>query len=158
MNAATVLKGHELLKHLSMEEVDKINTFAERKKYGKGEVLFRQSEKASDVFVLLSGSVLLHLAANPEEFRIAIAKIEKGELFGLSPLLGSESYTAEAQCTEDSDVLAIDAQKLRALLHGDCLAGFCVMSEVAQSYFHRYIGLLGRLQGVVSQIPMSAAA
>ncbi len=158
MNVATVLKGHELLKHLSVEEVDKISTFAERKRYGKGEILFRHGEKASYVFVLLSGSVLLHLPAKPEEFQIAIAKIEQGELFGLSPLLGSETYTAEADCTEDTEVLAIDAQKFRSLLHGDCLAGFCVMSEVAQAYFNRYIQLLGRLQGVVSEIPMHAAA
>ena len=144
------------MKHLNVEEVDRISAFAERKKYDKNDVLFLHGEKALHVYILLSGCVLLRLPAEGEEFRISVAKIEKGELFGLSPLLGSENYTAEAKCTEDSEVLAIDAKKLRDVLQGDCLAGFSVMSEVAQAYFNRYIELLGRLQGIVTRIPMSA--
>jgi hypothetical protein len=30
------------------------------------------------------------------------------------------------------------------------------MNEVAQAYFTRYIDLLGRLQGIVTQIPIMA--
>jgi hypothetical protein len=30
------------------------------------------------------------------------------------------------------------------------------MNEVAQAYFTRYIELLGRLQGIITQIPVSA--
>ena len=40
----------------------------------------------------------------------------------------------------------------------DCLAGFYIMNEVAQVYFNRYNELLGRLQGIVTQIPVSASA
>jgi CRP-like cAMP-binding protein len=69
--------------------------------------------------------------------------------------LGSAKYTAEAQCAEPSEVLAIDAAALRELLQADCLAGFYIMNEVAQTYFTRYIELLGRLQGIITQLPVS---
>ncbi len=157
MSVANVLRGHELLKNLAMEEIDKISRFSERKKYKKGDTIFLHGEASAHVYILLKGRVLLRLPAKPEEFRIVIARIAEGELFGLSPLLGSEKYTAEAQCAEDSEVLAIDAQQLRALLQEDCVAGFCIMGEVAHAYFTRYIKLLGRLQGIVTQIPVSAS-
>ncbi len=157
MSVASVLQGHELLKNLAMEEIDKISKFSERKKFKKGDTIFLHGAVAAHSYILLKGRVLLRLPAKPDEFRIVIARIEEGELFGLSPLLGSEKYTAEARCAEDTEVLAIDAKELRGLLQADCVAGFCIMSEVAQAYFTRYIELLGRLQGIVTQIPVSSS-
>ena len=157
MSVANILQGHELLKNLTMEEVERINKFSERKEFKKNETIFRHQADAAHSYILLKGRVLLRLPAKPEEFRIVIARIEEGELFGLSPLLGSQKYTAEAQCVEDSEVLAIDAVQLRALLQADCLAGFYIMNEVAQAYFTRYVELLGRLQGIVTQIPVSTS-
>jgi len=157
MTVAKILQGHELLKNLTMEEVDRISKFSERKKYKENETIFLHEAEAAHVYILLKGRVLLRLPAKPEEFRIVIARIEEGELFGLSPLLGSAKYTSEAQCPQDTEVLAIDAHALRELLQADCLAGFYIMNEVAQAYFTRYVELLGRLQGIVTQIPVSTS-
>ena len=157
MSVANILQGHELLKNLTMEEVDRINKFSERKKFEKNDTIFLHEADADQTYILLQGRVHLRLPAKPDEFRMVIASIEEGELFGLSPLLGSAKYTAEAQCAEASEVLAIDARELRGLLQADCLAGFYIMNEVAQAYFTRYIELLGRLQGIITQIPVSTS-
>ena len=158
MSVASILKGHELMKNLSVEEVDRISRFSERREFDKNDVIFRFGQKAESVYLLMQGTVFLRLPAAPEEFRIAVAKIEKGDLFGLSPLLGSEHYTTEAQCGEDVEVLVIEARKLRGLLQADSVIGFYVMSEVAAAYFNRYIELLKRFQGIVTQIPLNTSA
>ena len=155
MSVASILQGHALLKNLTMEEVDRISKFSERKKFEKNDTIFLHEAEAAQTYILLKGRVLLRLPARPDEFRIVIASIEEGEMFGLSPLLGSDKYTAEARCAEVSEVLAIDAKEFRELLQADCLAGFYIMNEVAQAYFTRYIELLGRLQGIITQIPVS---
>jgi CRP-like cAMP-binding protein len=157
MSVANILQGHELLKNLTMEEVERINRFSERRNYGKNETIFRHGEDAAFTYILLSGHVLLRLPSKPDEFRIVISSVEEGEMFGLSPLLGSAKYTAEAQCSVASEVLSIDAAEFRKLLQADCLAGFYIMNEVAQTYFTRYVELLGRLQGIVTQIPVSTS-
>jgi len=157
MSVASILQGHELLKNLTMEEVDRISKFSERKKFKKNDTIFLYEAEAAHTFILLKGRVLLRLPAKPEEFRIVIGSVKEGELFGLSPLLGSAKYTSEAQCAEASEVLAVDAGELRGLLQADCLAGFYIMNEVAHVYFTRYNELLGRLQGIVTQIPVSSS-
>jgi len=154
MKVASILKGHALFSNFSIEEVSQISGFSEKKRYRKHEVVFSYGEKADYVFILLEGSVLLHLPAKPEEFRIVISKVTAGDLFGLSSLLGSEHYILEAQCADLADILVVDAKKFRNLLEKDSTAGFIIMNEVASTYFNRYIEILKRFQGIVSQIPL----
>ena len=104
--------------------------------------------------MLLEGSVDLRLPANPPDYSFVIARIEQGELFGLSPLLDSERYTASALCRGDTDLLSIEAVPFRELLRANDLAGFNIMNQVAHIYFTRYIDVLKNLQGVVNQISM----
>jgi CRP-like cAMP-binding protein len=158
MSVARILKGHGLFANLSVEDVDKISGFSEKKTYRKNTLIFNYGDKASHVYLLLDGSVHLYLPATPEEFRIVVSDVARDDLFGLSPLLGSERYTLEARAVEPSQVLAIDAKKLRGLLETNCTAGFSIMSEVAEAYFARYIEILKRLQGIVSQIPLITSA
>jgi len=154
MKVASILKGHSLFSNFSIEEVNQISGFSEKKRYRKHELVFEYGEKASHLFVLLQGSVFLHLPAKPEEFRIIISKVAAGDLFGLSSLLGSEHYILEAQCAELADILVIDAEKFRNLLETDSAAGFIIMNEVASTYFNRYVEVLNRFQEIVTQIPL----
>ena len=154
MGVKSILKGHELFLNLNVEEVDAISDFSERRGYDKGDTIFPQGQKAEKVYILLEGEVYLRLPASPEEFRIVISKLGKDDLFGLSPLLGSERYTVEAQCSEDTEVLAIDAVKFRKLLEASTTSGLYIMSEVAKVYFERYAELMKRLQSIVLQIPL----
>ena len=97
---------------------------------------------------------MLHLPVKPEGFRIVISRVAAEDLFGLSSLLGSEHYILEAKCAESADLLVIDSKKLRNLLETDATAGFIVMNEVASTNFNRYIEILNRFQGIVTQIPL----
>jgi len=156
MGVRTILKGHELFRHLSMDEVEKISGFSERREYDQGDVIFRVGDKAEKVYILLEGEVHLHLRAGQEEFRIVVAKVEKEDLFGISPLLASERYILEAQCTKDSEVLVVEAKKFRKLLETDSATGVLIMTEVARVYYERYVEVLNRLQSIVSQLPLIA--
>jgi CRP-like cAMP-binding protein len=154
MTVASILKGHELFRNLTVEDVDRISRFAELRAFDKGDTIFLLGQKSDKVYILQSGTVYLRLPAEPEEFRIVVAKLGDYDLFGLSPLLGSEVYTLEAQSASDCEVLAIDAQKFRSLLEDSAASGFYIMSEVARLYFERYVELLKRLQNIVLQIPV----
>ncbi|MEW6443781.1 MAG: cyclic nucleotide-binding domain-containing protein [bacterium] len=157
MRVANILKGHDLFANLSVEEVNRISGFSECRSYRKNQLIFKYGDQGDHVFILLDGQVHLHLPAEPGAFRIVVSNVTKGDLFGLSSLLGSERYTLEAQAAGPAQALAINARKLRGLLQTNCLAGFTIMSEVAEAYFTRYVEILKRLQGIVTQIPLIAS-
>jgi CRP-like cAMP-binding protein len=154
MSVDRILKGHDLFQSLSVEEANKLSGFSSVKKYEAGERVFDLDGQATHVYMLMSGSVRLVLPASPADLSFAISEIEKGELFGLSPLLGSSRYTSTAHCAEASEVLTIEARPFRELLQKNCPVGFDIMSQVAHIYYSRYIGVLKNLQAVVSQIPL----
>ncbi len=154
MTVERVLKGHDLFRSLSIEEANQISKFSSVKTFQPGESIFEYNALSYHVYMLMDGAVQLRLPASPPDVSFVISKIEKGELFGLSPLLDSERYTAMAQCSEAAEVLAIEAKPFRELLRRNCPVGFQIMSQVAHVYFTRYIGVLKNLQDVVSQIPL----
>jgi len=121
MSVAKILKGHNLFANLGVEEVNKLSGFSERRTYRKGQLLFKYGDKAGHVFILLEGKVHLRLPAKSDAFRLVISNVAKGDFFGLSPLLGSERYTLEAQADGPTQALAVDALKLRSLLEENCL-------------------------------------
>ncbi|MBU8933878.1 MAG: cyclic nucleotide-binding domain-containing protein [candidate division Zixibacteria bacterium] len=154
MTVDRVLKGHDMFQSLSIDDAHQINSFSSVKKYRANEMVFKYGEAAAHVYMLLEGSVNLRLPANPADFSFVISKIEKGELFGLSPLLNSSRFTSTAQCIEPTELLSIEAQPFREMLMRNEVAGFNIISQVAHIYFTRYIEVLKSLQGVVGQISL----
>jgi len=154
MGVETILKRSELFGMLNIDEVNKISTFSSTKDFKAGETIFELNKPGSHCYVLMQGKVFLQLPANPPEFSFAIARIDKGELFGLSPLLDSPRYTSTAHCYSDTKVLSIEAKPFRELLRKNHVAGFGIISQVARIYFDRYIDVLKRLQDVVGQITL----
>lgn len=154
MTVDRIFKGHDLFRSLDVDQADEVSRFSSVKKYAENEYIFKYSAPAGHVYMLMEGSVNLRLPAKPQDFSLIISKIEKGELFGLSPLLDSPRYTATAQCSEPSEVLSIEAKPFRELLKNNHIVGFNVMTQVANIYFSRYIDVLKNLQGVVSQISL----
>jgi len=154
MSIDGILKGHDLFRSLNFDQTHLISGFSSLKKIQGGEIIFQYGNPASHVFMLIDGTVSLRLPAESQDFSLVISKIEKGELFGLSPLLGSSRYTATGICNADSEILFIEAQPFLDLLKRNCPVGFNIMNQVAHIYFHRYINVLKNLQGVVNQVSL----
>ena len=144
-----VLKGHDLFASLNVDEIDRISAFSSVKDYRRRDVIFKSNQTASHFHILMEGSVYLMLPGERPEFNILISKVEKGELFGISPLLRSPCYTSTAQCFEDTKVLAVEAEPFRELLQHNCVAGMDIVTRVGHIYFTRYLDLIGRLQKAV---------
>jgi len=152
MSVTRMLKGHELFQSLSVEEVDKVSSFSGLEELRKDQFVFESGTAGSHFFVLLQGRVNLRLAAAAHEASLVVGRIEKGDIFGLAPLLGAGQHTTSAQCAEPSKVLAVEAAPLRALLKKNSLVGLQVMTAVAQAYFSRYVETLKGVQKVVNEI------
>ena len=149
-----ILKGHELFGALNVDEVNQLSTFSSVKEYEANETIFEHNRPCSHIYMLMEGSVRILLPADPPEFSFTISQIEKGELFGLSPLLNSPRYTSTAQCHEKTKVLSIEAKPFRKLLQLNCPVGLDIINRVAIFYFARYLDVLKKFQDVVKQISL----
>ena len=149
MSNDTILRGHEIFASLNVDEMDDLSSFSSIEEFGDREVIFECDQAGSHFYILMEGEVFLQLPAEPPEFSLAILKVEKGELFGISPLLRSPQYTLTAQCFKKTKALAIEAQPFLDLLRSNCPVGMDIMNRVANIYFSRYVDLIKRLQNVM---------
>ncbi|MFC1561645.1 cyclic nucleotide-binding domain-containing protein [candidate division KSB1 bacterium] len=154
MSNDMILKGHDLFASLNVNEMHKLSSFSSVKEFKKHEMVFEYNQSGSHFYILMEGLVYLQLPANPPEFNLTLSKIQKGELFGISPLLKSPRYTSSAQCFKDAKVLSVEAKPFRNLLQMNCSAGMDIINRVAHIYFTRYLDLITRLQNVVGQITL----
>ena len=152
MNVVKMVKGHEVFRSLPFEDVEKVSNFSATKPFDKGAVVFQEGRPASHVFVLLEGRVEHRLPAKAGELNLVVGTVEKGEMFGLAPLMGSDRYTTTAHCAEASSVLCIEAEPLRALLEEHPDVALKVMRIAAQVYFARYVETLRQFQGTLQHI------
>ena len=149
MSDDMVLKGHDVFASLTVDEIHDLSAFSSVKEFRELDVIFENNQEASHFYILMDGSVYLQLPGNLPEFSIPISKVEKGELFGISPLLRSPRYTSTAQCYKDTRVLAVEAKPFLELLHQNRLAGVDIITRIANIYFTRYLDLIKRFQNVV---------
>ncbi len=152
MSVSKMLRGHELFRSLSFEDVDRISGFSGVKEFQKNESVFIGGVVGSHLFVLLEGSVILCFPAADPEGGLIVGRIKKGEMFGLATLLGEGRYTVTARCAEPCKVLTIEAAHLREILEQNPAVGLHIMRTAARAYFTRYIETLKRIHKAIGDI------
>jgi CRP-like cAMP-binding protein len=129
------LKVFELLSDEQLEEIAKIT---EKKNYKIHEHIYERGEAAKHLFVVKRGLVSLRRIEPGDEVGIAFETREPGELFGAASFMKPQEYTLTAMCLQDTEVMAIDADRLFELCEKDTAVGYQLMLKIAQIYFERY--------------------
>ncbi len=152
--ATDILEGHELFSFLRPDQVKTISDAAETVSLQAGETVYKRGEKATYLYVVLKGQVSLRLPG-PEGVSILIDQINGGAMFGSCICLNLDSYSVNAHCTSDCQLLKIDAATLKKLMEDDLRAGYTIQTHMSKTYFRRYIDTMSKLQAIIMNIPLA---
>jgi toluene monooxygenase system ferredoxin subunit len=95
-----------------------------------GSVVFEQGGRARKIYILISGAVEVRF--KPEDGEIlTVASLERGGVFGWSAALGRSKYTSCAVCVEDSRLMCIEGDQLRALCEAHPETGVVILERLA---------------------------
>ena len=139
------IRQSDLLLGTSMDFVKKIMEISRMISHEKGEVLFRENDPARFFYILLNGRVKLSIG---EGSRMVYDIAQNGEAFGWSSLIGRDTYSATAECIEQTKLLATDCIKLGQVLEDDPANGIIFFKHLAAT-------LGGRLLEIYKLIPPS---
>ena len=95
LNARTVIERNHLFRGLPAVTLDRIATLATRRFYGKGEVIFAQSDSGGGLYGLVTGRVRIS-ASFPDGKELFLNIMEPGDSFGEIGLLDGHPRTATA--------------------------------------------------------------
>jgi 2-oxoglutarate dehydrogenase complex dehydrogenase (E1) component-like enzyme len=113
LNKSQVLRKLPLLRGLSESDISSIAATARFVDYEAGEVICRQGEVGRDLYILISGSVLV------QQGRRILAKLGAGDVVGELAVLDDQPRSADVVAVEEMRVLEIRGTEFSALLEAN---------------------------------------
>ena len=112
-----LLKQMPLFSSLSPQQLATIDARLQRQRVPKGEVIVRQGQPRSDLFIIAAGAVeVIHEDGAGEQ---VIGDLGSGEHFGEYALFADTTYTATYRAQLDTELLLLDEPKFDELV-ADC--------------------------------------
>jgi hypothetical protein len=119
--------------------MDWLKPFMNRRKYSKGDVLFRKGDRANEMFFTVTGKFLVtELGIELPPGRLV------GELAFLSP---DNRRTQSLECTEDGEVLAITYDRLMEIYFQNPEFGYYFLRLSTE----RLLQNIARLEGIIDE-------
>jgi len=125
-----------------MDFVKKIMEISHMIAHEKGEILFRENDPARFFYILLNGRVKLSIG---EGSRMVYDIGKNGEAFGWSSLIGRDTYSASAECVEQTKLLVTDCKKLAKVLEEDPGNGIIFFKHLAATLGNRLLEIYKRI-------------
>jgi len=147
MVSPEALRRYTFFKAADEESLKDLAMFTEMKSYAPGEFLFRDAEPAEFLFVLSSGEVDIQYQFHGQEHRTVDTRVA-GDLLVWSAMIHPYRTTAFGVATRETEVLAIDALKLRELCERRRELGYDLFKEIAQVTSQRLQGARVQLAAV----------
>jgi len=138
MIKAGILKDLDVFRAFSDVQLEELSKITEKRTFENGALVYQRGNKANRIYVVTDGMVSLNRFEPGEKVGISFERRDRGDLFGTACFMKPQEYTLTAVCQKDTEVVAIDADKLGELCKDDPDLGYKFMKEVAQIYFERY--------------------
>ncbi len=103
-------------------------------KFGKdvfrGEVLFREGDKGSEMYVLQAGKIAI--TKRIRDVEQVIVSLGPGEFFGEMAIISNRPRNASATVEEDGRVLVIDSKTFETMIRGNSEIAFRMIKKLAE--------------------------
>lgn len=131
MEKQKILQGIDIFKGLTPDELALIAQLCEDRKYRANEEVFSENSRGSEIYVLEKGKICIDLALTGKSKCATIHRVTDGQIFGELALVDRGRRSATAKCENDSEVLAINRDKLHSLFERNNHIGYIVLNNLA---------------------------
>ncbi len=138
MVEASELRELELFSQFSDKLLEELARITEKRAYKTRSHVYNYGDQARFLFVVSKGTVSLRALKAAEEEGVTYETRTPGDFFGAASFMKPQQYTLTAVCLEDTEVFAIDGDKLSALCENDPKLGYELMKKIAMIYFERF--------------------
>lgn len=129
-----------LLDRISLESQKKIDKYAKRLSYAKGQEIIARSEELNDVFILVSGMARV-LVFSAHGKAVGFRRINPGDLFGEFSAIDGHRRSASVEAVTTCSVLSISSTLFNELMADDSAFMSAVLAH-----------LVGMLRALTSRI------
>lgn len=133
--------------------LDEIATAAAPADFSAGTVIFREGATDRNLYLLNSGQVALEMLV-PGRGRVRLLSLGAGDMLAWSALLGEGRMTATAIAIEDTETIALDADRLLEICASHPQVGFEFMCRMSLALSKRLLTTRLQLLDLYSTEPL----
>jgi CRP-like cAMP-binding protein len=127
-SAVALLQEHPFTKGFWPDHIARLATMAADVSFQKGELIFREGDRSSLFYLLISGNVALEVVSPGHPVRVCT--LMAGEVLGWSSVTGETGKQFQARALEEVHALAFDGARLCHACQEDFAFGFHFMRAV----------------------------
>lgn len=116
---------------LTPEDVDNLGRTVSERTFAAGEHIFRQGDVGTEMFVVVSGHINIHLAGEASR-RISLKDLARGEYFGELALFDDKPRSASALATTDARLLVLGRDTLSSYLEQRPRAAMSILRTMSE--------------------------
>ena len=144
MISSEILRRFPYFADVSEERLRDVAHVSEVIKHPAGTVLFRENDKAAHLLIIVDGEVDIQYTLGNGELR-TIDTLVSGEMIMWSALVEPYLSTAIGTTRRETTLVAIDAEKLRALCEEDHELGYRMFTSLTTLLANRLNGARAQL-------------
>ena len=129
MEVIKLLKEAELFKGLNEKELQAVSELGTLRSFSKGDVIFAENSEGKNFFIVVSGAVSINKNVAGGRKR-NLSNLGKGDIFGELALFDSQPRSADAEASEDSEVIEFANDKFRNLLKNNLVISFIIQTRI----------------------------
>jgi len=134
-NILPILNKIAIFAGLSDAQLYSLFKILQKVTYEKDEVIFKQGESPSHIYIIKSGTVKLYLEA--DHTMLELVEFTVDDCFGESSLIGIESHTASAVAVEKTELIVLSSKALYSLYNTDKDAYIMIILNIAREVSRR---------------------
>jgi CRP/FNR family transcriptional regulator len=135
----------QFLKDLTSEQYDLLFPLFEPFTVESGTMIFKQGDQAIHLYLIKEGRVAI-LYKPHDGPKLTLTHLHEGDIFGWSSVVGSETYTSDAQSITRIETLRIRGSDLRRLYLDHPDVGRSVLEKLAEAVSPRWMNAKNQIR------------
>jgi len=136
MVSAAYLKECNVFEGLNDAQLEKLAAIATEEAYPTGALLYKEGDPSTHLYLVQKGKVFLEMKCDMGPTRppmqVIIDVVTLRESFGWSAFVEPNLHTLSALIAEPTKMIVFEGGKMKALMDGDCQAGYEIMKGLTR--------------------------
>lgn len=144
MISVEILRRYPYFAGVGNDSLNAVAAISGERQAEAGETLFYEGEPAACLYIVTQGEVDIAFELPDGDHRV-VDTVVAGDLLSWSAFVEPHRYTATGVARIDTQLVVIEAPKMRQLCEQDPILGYRLLTQVAQVLSHRLKGARVRL-------------
>ncbi|MDH5510426.1 MAG: cyclic nucleotide-binding domain-containing protein [Nitrospinota bacterium] len=133
MDVKSILAQSDIARGMEVEQLDKLAAIARAVDFKKNDILIKENDTSSDIFILYKGWISVEIQRFPYDTTAQRLRVLKNKgVLGEFSFIDKSRRSANVRAQENVSCVVLPGDELEKLTESDAKVGFVIMKNIAR--------------------------